>query len=456
MLTASSTASTDATDGTVTLDEKKRCLPLSPFDILMLLDERPGYPMCFFIETQVSGNLFFDQLKAAVKTAVKRHPRMNSYARYRSGKWEWKEADKLCEIIQLKSKDDFEGQINAFRPFDIRSEPGIRIIVNSSGNHRWSIILQAHHSVCDGLAALEFLGDIWSLYDGKEPRSFRSIGSLKKCRPNSEESDGQDSITNRDQLRETLSFATFNPSSLASSSYRKNSADFSKPFHSFTVPGTVVSNLRHRASRTGVTLNDLLIAASMFTIKEWNEKRGKPGNRIRITMPVSLRPPRERRPADNQIGYAFLDRSPTQLDKRQETVNSIAEASRWIQKSGAAGMFLFALGLFKNCTWLLKLITRLPVCFSTAVVSNIGNVQVRMRARVSKVDGRDAPGGISITNIIAVPPIRPGTALSVGITAYCNQLTITTMIDRRRFTSTDGLELTSILQAHVERLGCSE
>ena len=60
-------------------------------------------------------------------------------------------------------------------------------------------------------------------------------------------------------------------------------------------------------------------------------------------------------------------------------------------------MFLIALGFFLKRTWLLRLIT--AANFSTAVVSNIGNVQGRMRANVPKKDGRNTPGGLTITNM---------------------------------------------------------
>ena len=89
---------------------------------------------------------------------------------------------------------------------------------------------------------------------------------------------------------------------------------------------------------------------------------------------------------------------------------------------------------------------------STAVVSNIGNVQGRMRANVPKKDGRNTPGGLTITNMRGVPPVRPGTALSVGITNYCNQLTITTMTDSRQLSPDDRAELTMLIQSQIDRI----
>lgn len=416
----------------------------------MLLDERPGYPMCFFIETHLSGDFSIQRLRAAVETAIERHPRLRSHTQHNEQGWLWTPSDKLPQVVQLQCIEDRESQAIAFRPFNIRQEPGIRFIVIPEGNQQWSIVLQVHHSVCDGLAALEFLGDIWSLYHGNEPTEFQTHSRRKYIQTDSDNDDNPMAKDDHQHARQTIAFATFRPSSITSSSNTKKIPNSRKPFQSFTLPTTLVKSLRQRASQSGATTNDIIVAASILTIHEWNRRQGNAGKRIRITMPVSLRPPRDRQPASNQIGYAFLDRHPSQLHDPQAVITSIAEASRWIQHSGAAGMFLVVLGIFLKRTWLLRLITRLPTCFSTAVVSNIGNVQSRMRANVPKADGCTNPGGLIITNITAVPPVRPGTALSVGITAYCGQLTITTMIDSSQLAPDDGIELTALLQSQIE------
>ena len=432
-------------------EQKTHSLRLSPFDVLMLLDERPGYPMCFFIETHLSGDFSIQRLRTAVEIAIKRHPRLRSQVQHNKQGWLWVPSDKLPQVVQLQCIADRESQAIAFRAFNIRQESGIRFIVIPEGDQQWSIVLQVHHSVCDGLAALEFLGDTWSLYHGNKPTDFKTHSRTKSTQTHSDNNDNPNTKEDHQHARQTIAFATFRPSSIASSRNTKGVSHTKKPFQSFTLPTTLVKSLRQRASQSGATTNDIIVAASILTIHEWNKRQGKAGKRIRITMPVSLRPPRERQPVSNQIGYAFLDRHPSQLHDPQAVLTSIAEASRWIQYSGAAGMFLVVLGVFLNRTWLLRLITRLPTCFSTAVVSNIGNVQSRMKANVPKTNGCNNPGGLIITNITGVPPVRPGTALSVGITAYCGQLTITTMIDSSRLTPDDGIQLTALLQSEIER-----
>ena len=426
---------------------------LSPFDVLMLIDERPGYPMCFFIETQISGDLSLQRLRTAVETAVQRHPRLRSSAQHGTHGWHWILSKQIPEVIQLEPASNRESQAIAFRPFDLCHEPGIRFILIPEDSQRWSVVLQVHHSVCDGLAALEFLGDTWSVYHGNAPPAFRTDSRSKRNQPSLDNDQKTNIKSDHQYTRQTIAFATFRPSSIASSRSTKKIPHTRKPFRSFCLSPTTVKNIRQRASQSGATTNDLIVTASILAIHKWNRRQGKANKRIRITMPVSLRPPRERQPASNQIGYAFLDHHPRQLHRPEEVIKSIAEASRWIQTSGAAGMFLIVLSVFLNRTWLLRLITRLPTCFSTAVVSNLGNVQVRMRTKVPKENGCDKPGELTITNIAAVPPVRPGTALSVGITAYSGQLTITTMTDSRQLSLSDSVELTELIKAQIEHNG---
>jgi hypothetical protein len=94
-------------------------------------------------------------------------------------------------------------------------------------------------------------------------------------------------------------------------------------------------------------------------------------------------------------------------------------------ETGAAREFLGAAAALSRRPWLLRAITRLPACFSTAVVSTIGDPSRRMKAGVPKRDGLDAPGDLVIRGIRGVPPLRPGTRAAVGATTYGGELTLT-------------------------------
>ena len=120
-------------------EEQSHALRLSPFDVLMLLDERPGYPMCFFIETQLSGDFSIHRFQDAVNVAVEQHPRLRSCARYSQHGWQWVSSNEL-PVIELELMANQDLQAIAFRPFDIRREPEYDSLL-SEGVQQWSIIL---------------------------------------------------------------------------------------------------------------------------------------------------------------------------------------------------------------------------------------------------------------------------------------------------------------------------
>jgi hypothetical protein len=156
----------------------------------------------------------------------------------------------------------------------------------------------------------------------------------------------------------------------------------------------------------------------------WNARVGRTSGNVRVTMPVNLRQPGQREPANNNLGYAFLDRTAAQCTDPKSLMASIAAATRWILDNNAAALFLSAIHFLARWPWLIKLATRLPVCVSTVVVSNIGDPVRRMRSGVGKIDGRDAPDDLVIRGFVGVPPLRPRTRASIGVTTYAGRLSL--------------------------------
>jgi hypothetical protein len=278
----------------------------------------------------------------------------------------------------------------------------VRLVVLSDGEHRHRVVFQVHHATCDGVAGCEFAGDIWALYAGIEPRAFSQppVARIKPSAENTPESPaasgGQNAVT------EARKFASFWPATLAGTTtsgpgqgagHAGATCDPRSPPYmwiEFTPAST--ERLRTAASADGVSLNDCIVAAVMRAVLAWNARAGRPAGNVRVTMPVNLRQPGQREPANNNLGYAFLDRTAAQCTDPKALTASIAAATRWILDHNAAAFFLRAIHSLTRWPWLLTLATRLPLCVSTVVVSNIGDPSRRMRSGVGKFDGRDAPG----------------------------------------------------------------
>jgi hypothetical protein len=405
--------------------------PLTPFERLMLVDDRPGHPMCFFLESQVEGPLHEDRLREAVLTAARRHPLLCSRVGSEKGRLVWLEADTLPTFVWNPPPQEGD----QWRPFELRRESGVRIVVLSDGEHRHRVVFQIHHSACDGVAGCEFAGDVWAAYAGIEPRVFSnpraaSRGAEDTPRPPT-------AADTKDIARETWAFASFWPTPLARVTKSRSATapdrpsaagsrcdPRSPPYQWIDFDQTFTERLRATAAADKVSLNDHVVAAVMRAVVAWNSRAGRAARTVRVTMPVNLRQPGQREPANNNLGYAFLDRTAEQCRDAQSLAASIATATRWILDHDAAAFFLGAIQSLARWPWLLALTTRLPFCISTVVVSNIGDPSRRMRSGVGKVDGRDAPADLVIQGFLGVPPLRPRTRAAIGVTTYAGRLSL--------------------------------
>lgn len=388
---------------------------LAPFEQLMLVEERPGFPSCFFVECQVAGPLDEHRLCRAVAAAAARHPLVCSRVAGRSGRPRWLPPDVCPAVVWLPAAGD------PWAPLDLARESGVRLVVLAAGLDRYRVVMQVHHAVCDGIAACEFFGDIWAVYAGLEPRPFARGRVGKSARGPAPAVPAAGTAT-RD-------FAAFLPTPLVRRSLPEESlpdeSALAPPYASVQFDAPFTARLRSAAARRGTTLNDVLVAAVMRSVVAWNAAAGRRGSNVRITMPVSLRPVGARGPADNAIGYAFLDRRAAECAELTGLASSIAAATRWILDTGAAAAFLDAVGWLARRPRMLRLLTRLPLCFSSAVFSNVGDASRRMRSGTAQPDGRDAPGDVVIEGFLGVPPLRPRTRAAVGGTTYANALALT-------------------------------
>ncbi len=438
--------------------------PLTPFEQLMLIDDRPGHRMCFFLECIVDGPLQENGLRNAVETAARRHPLLCSRVGFHGSRPVWLEADVLPMVVWNPP----EQHGDPWQPFDLRHESGVRLVVLSDGEQRHRVVMQVHHSVCDGVAACEFVGDIWALYAGIEPRAFSPPRAMRNGP--SEENTAAAATTNgsQDTAREAWAFARFWPAPLADATISRTALTAgdsdaagsrcdprSPPYAWIDFDRACTEHLRAKASADGVSLNDSIVAAVMRAAVAWNTRvRRRPGN-VRVTMPVNLRQPGQREPANNHLGYAFLDRTAAQCSDPKSLTASIASATRWILDHNAAAFFLSAIHFLARWPWMLRLTTRLPLCISTVVVSNVGDPSRRMRSGVGRVDGLDAPGDLVIQGFFGVPPLRPRTRAAIGVTTYAGRLSLCCLCSTHREPREGARQFLDLVRQELEGMVAS-
>jgi len=420
--------------------------PLSPFEHLLLRDQRPGYPMCFFLHCDVEGNLDTARLRGALEGASRRHPLLRS--RVRDSWWRptWRAADRDPVLVVVRSGAPVaaDGDPDSpWRPIDIRRESGVRMVAVETGPSSWRVVLQVQHSACDGLAGLEFLGDVWSLYHGAEPAGFRTPSRVLRRRaaaageaepPADEPPPAQDAAPAGGVAGETVRFAGFLPAALArgpASGPGDGVEAYRLPYVPRTLDARSTAAIKERATAAGVAVNDVIVAAVMRAVVEWNLRAGRSCRRLRVTMPASLKPAGTRAPACIDMGYAFLDRDADACRDVPSLVASIAAASRWIQEHRAAGVFLDTLATIDRFPPAMRLVTRVPLPLASAVVSNVGNAGPRMKIGPPPEGVAGAPWAVRLVGVAGVPPVRPGTRLAVGVVFHDGRMALCVQSDPR-------------------------
>jgi hypothetical protein len=388
----------------------------------MLHDSRRGYSMSFFVETVVEGQLCREHFTQCVHEIAARHPRLGSRIRNRLGVTEWMEPDRtpLVDWFPWNDRANIAAAL-IDTPADLRATSGVRFIVVETAPGVWQIMMHVHHAVCDGVAALEVLGDLWSLYHGAPLPNFRP-GKRTQV-PLSSTAPSEPAAP---WWRVVHQFLRNRPATVARTDPPARTIHIATwpPYTTVTLPSDFVKGLRRAAEAVSATLNDVVVAATMRAIVSWNITAGAPYRLVRINMPTNLRASGSRTPAANDMGYAFLDRAPAECLSYRALVTSLAAASKWIQATRATQQFLDILAVCSRIPGLLQIVTRLPLGFSTAVVSNVGNVVSRMKTAAPIQDGRICPADLVITRITGVPPLRPGTRVAVGVTTYQGAMTI--------------------------------
>ncbi|MFN9369880.1 MAG: hypothetical protein ACK6CT_14135 [Planctomycetia bacterium] len=440
---------------------------LTPLEHLLLVDRRPGYPMAFYIHCDVEGALSPERLAAALRSAAARH----ALPRSRVGGWwrpRWLKPDRDPEFVAIAHGSAGTGP-DPWSPATMHRSSGMRLIALEGRPDSWRVVLQVQHAVCDGLAAIEFLGDVWAHYHGSQPAPFRSSEHRLRDRADVETPvgagaarTGTESISAeapRSVAAEAGRFATFLPAVLARGPAVGHHAPAGPgptawpgppaPYITLSFDAAQTAAFKRRAAAAGASLNDIVVGAVMRVAHAWNHAAGLAPRSVRITMPVSLKPAGTRGPARNDMSYAFLDRSADECRHPAPLVRSLAAASRWIQETRAAELFLTSLSSIDRVPGLVRLLTRLPLPLATAVVSYVGNAGPRMRANLPRDGGCDLPGGLRITAVAGVPPVRPGTRLAVGLVLYDGRLQLSTLCDTRALGPAAAPLLAELIRAEV-------
>lgn len=439
-------------------------LATTPFEQYMLADDRGDYPMTFPVRIDYTGTIEQEILKKARDEALLRHPLLNALIQRKSGQIEWIPFQGEHESIDSGPE---ENPLLPGVPIDLTKHPGVRIAVRQEEGYG-SIHFLFHHAACDGIGGLRFAGDVLSAYGQlfgnpeSSPRFLPLVPSnlLHRGTPQLKTPPlPSRSTIFATAIRESLTICRHRPAHLAGGICADGAAE-RKPdrrrLQFITVPREDYANFCSRASRLGVTVNDLLLRDLFLVTNRWMEKTTSSSRKswIRIAMPTALfGSSGATMPAANCLGFTFLTR-PGRIttDEQNQLLEDIAAETALIRRWQLGSVFVDVLRRAAKIPGLLLAGTRLSTRFSTLVLSNLGNPSRRFRSRFPT--GKDAKlvsGNLFVERVIGAPPIRPGTRAALALFVYRGNLDIALNADPRWFSPADGEAFLSLYLDQIKQ-----
>jgi NRPS condensation-like uncharacterized protein len=410
-------------------------LPLTVFERLMIEDDRPEYPMNIVAILYFRGRLNEDAFVAAVGQAAGRHPMLLSQLRKngRNAYWELVDAPKIP--VTIVDGPEATSQQAPQPPIDIRNECGIRVIGRNAESES-SVEIELHHASTDGQGCRFFIIDFVTAYariagSPENPPPWLRINydrlrhrgqfATKPASVPEAHSEPEEKTTLLQKIKDAWAFANERPRPLRTSHTKSiDECQTSRILAHYFDPAET-SHFQLLATKAETTLNDVAIALMFQTTARWNEKHGaRPKEQVRVVMPTDLRDRRDgRMTAANRMSYAFIVRRIEDCRDTNDLLRGLFQQTRYIKQVRLGLDFLFMLGLLGKIPGAIRGFARMPSCFATVVLTNLGETTRQVRRRFPSQNGIPLVGDVLLERLIGVPPIRPRTRVSAGL-CFCS------------------------------------
>ncbi|MCX6104534.1 MAG: hypothetical protein NTY08_01710 [Proteobacteria bacterium] len=433
---------------------------VSAFEHYMAVDDRPKYPMVFWLVLTLQGQADQGRLSTALNTAVSHHPLLSSHLvgdpRGRRAQLLWRHVKNATVYLDSGSQGApfrFPNvQSSGATPFgkenhtnslaiDLSREIGVRAFLRQ-GSEQCTVHLQFHHSATDGLGAVRFMEDVLRYYDGSGTKAvmpLRQPAPLKRrsfCGLNSWLIFTAIPLF----LVRAYRFYLSNPEPLTfgSSEGLTGEAVLQCPARECgQLSAPELANLKAASRSAGGTINDALLAHVFSSVDSWQRAKQQITNehrkrRVRILVPVNMRQVQDHfMSAANMIGMVFVDRRGSLLARPSQLLQSIVREMGAVKRHRLGFALNFATSLAgyirggvgavaSQClTWR---------CAATVVLSNLGDPLAHCNLPRNK-SGQIKTGGLTLSCLELLPPLRLYTSMAIGVVTYAGRLTMTAHYD---------------------------
>jgi hypothetical protein len=433
-------------------------LKLAAFERYLLTDDRPGYPMNFFVRMKFQGVFHRTALESAVGMALIRHPLLQAIVQPADrDRYNWTAAERPEVRVVWRS----EGSLPVCSAIDIANEVGVRIYV-ARGTDRCEMFVQFHHVCCDGLGAMRFVEDVLAAYHGiledGQATLHRPLESCALGRRDKFVGGLWQAVARAPKellgLLGVLEYFAHRPVPLAVPPSGPCSDDHLAAAYpaccSHTFSRFQTTFLRQAAKRLDCTTNDLLLWGLFLAIYDWTLQY-HPQNRrgpFRIMIPTSLRGAGdEGMPAANRVAMVFLDRRPHKYARSRALLKSVRWEMKIIKQCRMGLTFLHAIRSLGRFPGGLRRMLPTSRCLATTMLTNLLDPTVHFR--LPRRDGRVVAGNVVLDGIEGYAPVRPQTHATFATVFYAGQLSVGMLFDGQHLEASQAAELLDLL---VQRL----
>lgn len=428
-------------------------LPLTLWEEFFVVDDYDSYPGNFMTRVRCSGRLDTELLMTALYNCVRSHPLFDCRIGRHRRRLVWErvgERPLSVEFVAEEASDDFENLVlPPMKKFDVHNDRLWRIRVISgrnrtnraghsenekvaSGDEFTDIIVELHHSLCDGLGAIQFISDVAREIHDLHAREDSPDQATRRLR--NPETDIQ-LLRNRGHFHQTwkeriqglpfhyksilaslrLVFAKVSPLTPIDSVrelLERSKADLG--YEKILLSAMDSSRLRRKCRLNNTTVNSCLTAEIFRAVHDWKKNQGHPPfNTLRIMMPFNERKLADLKlPACNRVSLSPFTRTAKQI-KDPGLLSSIEKTVKLIKKGRLGINFHRALWFCKTFFRSLKALARTDRVGTTCVFANVGNLHTHLGLPPDPNGTRCGP--LVIRDIDLVPPLRIGTGFALTL-----------------------------------------
>ncbi len=418
-------------------------LDLLPTTVMERYFSRPshGNGMVFSITLVLEGAMEIEPLRRAWFDTVHRHPRMYAKLVGRGRRQQWKlqtQADHASFVYRDVAADTSAATDDAesVRP---RRGVGMKCVIQTSDQHRWSIRLLFHHACCDGVGAIRMIGQF--------AKAYTQVRGTGLSHPAVNPSPSQRADRTPSSVKQTT--AVTSPqlpdmnnlwATIRGKNVRLSQQDIVGDTVCCDVPGTTIATfqgssrlmfsrsqsdlVRQQLRQKKITLNDWAVAVTLHTFANVTNATESPRNHVMIMNPVETRTWAQRHDTDNHVGIAFVRRTHGQLLEVQHTLDSVSEQMQNVRRCGTGNELAGGIAFAERVAGCVGLFERLGTFTPTASLTSVAGLRLGKRFGVHRQDEGIWISDAQLVDVFFEAPIQNGGQVSTTIWEFEGQVAV--------------------------------